>query len=74
LGGIVWLPRAIDKARAKLEGRLPDDLFYPCGGDRRMLRELGIGRVEFFEIVRDHPTDAAVLAEVQKRRNAPVAV
>lgn len=69
LGGIPWLPRAIDKARAKLEGRLPDDFFYPCAGDRRMLRELGLGRVEFFEIVRDNPTDAAVLAEVNRRRH-----
>lgn len=68
LGGIRWLPRAIDKARAKLEGRLIDELYYPCGGDRRMLDELGLGRVEFFEIVRDNPTDEAVLAEVKKRK------
>jgi hypothetical protein len=72
LGGIRWLPRAIDKARAKLEGRLPDDLFYPCGGDRAMLRDLGLARVEFFEIVRDHPTDEGVLAAVRKRRRQAV--
>jgi hypothetical protein len=74
LGGIVWLPRAIDKARAKLEGRLPDELFYPCGGDRQMLNQLGIGRVEFFEIIRDHATDEAVLAEVRKRMRQATAV
>jgi hypothetical protein len=68
LDGIRWLPRAIDKAKAKLEGRLIDDLYYPCGGDRRMLDDLGLGRVEFFEIVRDNPSDEAVLAEVKKRR------
>lgn len=74
MGGIPWLPRAIDKARAKLEGRLGDELFYPCGGDRRMLNELGIGRVEFFEIVRDNPADEGVLREVLKRRKQPVKV
>lgn len=71
MGGIRWLPRAIDKARAKLEGRLGDELYYPCGGDRGMLTELGLGRVEFFEIVRDNPTDEAVLREVLKRRKPP---
>jgi len=74
MAGIAWLPRAIDKARAKLEGRLVDELYYPCGGDRRMLDELGIGRVEFFEIVRDNPTDEGVLAEVLKRRKQPATV
>ena len=74
LGGILWLPRAIDKARAKLEGRLIDELYYPCGGDRRMLDDLGIGRVEFFQIVHDNPTDDAVLAEVLKRTRSGAAV
>src|ERR1051326_2453925 len=74
LGGIRWLPRAIDKARAKLEGTLADELYYPCGSDRRMLSDLGLGRVEFFKIVRDNPTDEAVLAEVQKRRKQPATV
>lgn len=71
LAGITWLPRAIDKARAKLEGALPDELYYPCGGDRRMLDDLNLGRVEFFEIVRGNPTDQGVLAEVQKRGKQP---
>jgi hypothetical protein len=39
-----------------------------------MLSDLGLGRVEFFKIVRDNPTDEAVLAEVQKRRKQPATV
>ena len=46
LGGIVWLPRAIEKAKAKLRGEMPPDLMYTCGGDR-----------EFFERVKMHPAD-----------------
>lgn len=72
LGDIVALPRTIDKARAKLEGRLVDDLFFPCEQSRAVLRELGIGCVEFFEIIRDCPTDQAVLAAIQPRRKLPL--
>ncbi len=32
--GIVWLPRLIAKARAKLRGEMDSDTMYGCGGDR----------------------------------------
>ena len=38
LGGIEWLPRIIEKAKAKLRGEMPPDLMYCCGGDRKFLK------------------------------------
>ena len=38
LEGIVWLPRLILKAEAKLRGEMPPDLMYGCGGDRKFFR------------------------------------
>ncbi|MBB5349798.1 hypothetical protein HNR46_000019 [Haloferula luteola] len=41
LAGMVYLPRILAKARAKLRGELDPDLMYGCGGDRKFLREHG---------------------------------
>ncbi|MEP2777389.1 MAG: DUF5069 domain-containing protein [Luteolibacter sp.] len=41
LDGIVYFPRILAKARAKLRGELDPDLMFGCGGDRRFLRENG---------------------------------
>lgn len=51
LGGIEWLPRIIEKARAKLRGEMPPDLMYCCGGDRAFLREHGIHPDDFLREV-----------------------
>lgn len=51
LGGIQWLPRIIEKARAKLRGEMPPDLMYCCGGDRAFLREHGIHADDFLREV-----------------------
>jgi hypothetical protein len=51
LGGIEWLPRIIEKARAKLRGEMPPDLMYCCGGDRAFLREHGIHAADFLREV-----------------------
>ena len=34
MDGIVWLPRLIAKARAKLRGEMDPDTMFGCGGDR----------------------------------------
>ena len=47
LDGIQWLPRIIEKARAKLRGEMPPELMYGCGGDRAFLREHGIHPADF---------------------------
>ena len=53
LAGLEWFPRIIQKARAKLRGELPEDLMYSCGGDRRFLRKINMGPVEFLQTVRE---------------------
>ena len=51
LAGLEWFPRIIEKARAKLRGKLPPDLMYSCGGDRRFLNKVNIDPVEFLQTV-----------------------
>jgi hypothetical protein len=51
LGGIEWLPRIIEKAKAKLRGEMPPELMYDCGGDRAFLREHGIHPADFLREV-----------------------
>ena len=68
LGGIPWLPRAIDKVRAKLRGRLIDDLFYPCGGDRSFLKGIKMSPPEFFRLVRDTDSEDEIVKKVQQCR------
>lgn len=58
LDGIPWLPRLIEKARAKLHGEMPADLMYNCGGDRRFFQEYGLHPADFlrhFWAVEGHP-------------------
>jgi hypothetical protein len=64
--GIEWLPRILAKARAKLQGALPEDLMYDCGGDRRFLREHGIHPAEFLRQVRLLGEDEAIFDWVEK--------
>jgi len=52
LGGIRWLPRLIDKARAAIQGRLGNYLYGQSPMDRSLLRALGIDYRRFTEIVR----------------------
>lgn len=51
LEGLEWLPRIIEKARAKLRGEMPPELMYGCGGDRAFLREHGIHPADFLREV-----------------------
>ncbi|MGB0911833.1 MAG: DUF5069 domain-containing protein [Nitrospirales bacterium] len=53
LADLEWFPRIIEKARAKLRGELPEDLMYSCGGDRRFLKKINMGPVEFLQTVRE---------------------
>jgi hypothetical protein len=64
LGGIVFLPRTIDKARAKLQGTLGPYKILP-GISGYMFDALGITEDAFLEAVRNAKDDAAVLAWVQ---------
>ncbi len=68
LGGVPWLPRAIDKVRAKLAGQLLDDFFYPCGGDRAFLKGIKMTPPEFFRLVQDSESDEEVLKKVKQNK------
>jgi hypothetical protein len=65
--GIVWLPRIIPKAKAKLRGEMPSDLMYGCGGDRPFLKSVNVGLAEFLRVVRDAQGDQEVIDFVKRR-------
>ncbi len=65
---IVWLPRLIEKARAKLRGEMSDDLMYCCGGDRKFFKKHDIHPAEFLAFVSKHfDEDEAIIDFVQRR-------
>jgi hypothetical protein len=69
--GIAWLPRLIDKARAKLRGEMPADLMYGCGGDRPFLREMNMELSEFLLLVWQCGDDnRKIIDYVKKRRDS----
>jgi len=69
LGDIPWLPRIIEKAKAKLRGEMPPELMYGCGGDRPFLREMNIHLADFLRFVWHVEGDyEKVLAFVNEQR------
>lgn len=68
--GIAWLPRIIEKARAKLRGELPPDLMYSCPADRRFLKRHDIHPAEFLRKVWEMENDRDKLVEWVARRVA----
>lgn len=60
LNGIMLLPRAIDKARAQLEGKLGEYIYFGCGLNRRLFNTLGVTEDEFLDEVRRSPDDDAM--------------
>ena len=71
--GIVWLPRLLPKAHAKLKGEMNPDLMYGCGGDRRFFREHDIHPAEFLRLVEANLDDDAAVIEWVKARSPAVA-
>lgn len=61
VGGIRFLPRAIDKMRAHLSGTAGDYLAH-TGASRAIFRLFGITSGAFEAVVREHQTDEEVLA------------
>lgn len=61
LDGMMLLPRAIDKARAQLEGKLGQYIYYGCRFNLRLFNTLGVTEDEFLDAVRTAPDDDAVL-------------
>ena len=57
LGGIMILPRAIDKARAQLDGKLGDYKFFDCGINRVLFDMLHVSDRQFLDAVeKNRPT------------------
>ena len=50
-GGLPWLPRIIEKARAKLRGELHPDIMFSCGGDRNFLKTHDLSAADFLRTV-----------------------
>jgi predicted PurR-regulated permease PerM len=68
LGGIRWLPRLIDKARAALHGSLGDYYYGQCPMDRGLLLALGLSYPQFTAIVREAgDNDERVLELLEQR-------
>jgi hypothetical protein len=67
LGDWPWLPRMIDKARAKYYGDI-GTYAHPCARDLSLLRDLGLTVDEFKEIIDTTDTDDEVLRDVEKLR------
>jgi len=67
--GIVWLPRLIEKAKAKLRGELDLDTMYDCGGDRKFFKTHDIVPAEFLRQVADHIEDDRTVIEWVKERS-----
>lgn len=68
LAGIEWLPRIIEKARAKLRGEMPGDLMYGCGGDIAFLKKLDLPPADFLRYVWSAGDDTAKIVEFVKAR------
>jgi hypothetical protein len=66
LGGLVWLPRLIDKARAKLTNTL-GEYIYNCPTDARFFEFTGISPEAFLVAVKGTYDDTGVLAWVKAR-------
>jgi len=68
--GIAWLPRLIEKARAKLRGEMPPDLMYGCGGDRPFLHGVNVELSEFLRVVWQAGSDNRRVIDFVKNRRA----
>jgi hypothetical protein len=69
--GIVWLPRILPKARAKLRGELPPEVMYGCGGDRHFFQANHVHPAQFLSVIRElGDNDQAIIDWVVKQKNS----
>ncbi len=66
--GIEWLPRLIEKALAKLQGELPADLMYDCGGDRAFFTEHDIHPADFLRVTWSAQGDSEKIVSFVKKK------
>ena len=73
LDGIVWLPRIIAKARAKLRGEMDPDTMFGCGGDRAFLSKHDIHPADFLREVWAAGDDDKKIVDYVKARGSRLA-
>ena len=66
LDGIVWLPRVLAKARAKLRGEMDADTMFGCGGDRAFFSRHDIHPADFLRLVWSAGDDDQVMLSYVK--------
>jgi hypothetical protein len=67
--GLVWLPRILVKARAKLRGELDPNTMYCCGGDRAFLKRHDIAPADFLRAVWASDDDDAKVIDYVKHHS-----
>ncbi len=70
LEGIRWLPRLIEKAKAKLKGELHPNVMFGCGGDRGFFKEHNIHPADFFRKTWEFDGDPEKIANWVKQRKS----
>lgn len=67
--GVEWLPRLIEKARAKLRGELTPTIMFCCGGDRNFFQTHAIHPADFLRAAWAYEDDDGALVEWTLRRS-----
>lgn len=67
LGGLMLLPRTIDKARGIIRGGDPGEYRITPGLSAWLLGQAGLSEPEFLDLVRSSPTDDEVARAVAER-------
>lgn len=66
LEGVIWFPRILAKAEAKLRGEMDPDTMFGCGGDRAFLSRHHLHPADFLRVVWSaHGDSGKVLAFVK---------
>ncbi|CAA9296531.1 MAG: hypothetical protein AVDCRST_MAG77-5622 [uncultured Chloroflexi bacterium] len=65
IGGIEWLARMSDKARAKAKGTI-GDYIYPCPADKRLLGALEVDPETFLDLATKASSDDELVAGVKE--------
>lgn len=70
LGGLPWLARMIDKARAHFAGTIGDYTPYPCPADQKFLAYTGLDADQLGEVIKSGADDQAVIDWVKANMKA----
>lgn len=69
LGGYPWLGRLVDKVRSAHAGLLGEYIAYPCGGDQRFLKTVGVDPTALADRIKGGASDAEVVAWIQAHQS-----